>query len=42
MNLQAKSGRYLKFIVTDSGMGIPATLIDKIFEPFFTTKELNK
>jgi len=42
MNLQAKSGRYVKINVTDTGMGIPPKLIDKIFEPFFTTKELAK
>ena len=42
MNLQAKPGRYIKFSVTDSGLGIPPELLGKIFEPFFTTKELNK
>jgi PAS domain S-box-containing protein len=42
MNLQSKSGRYVKINVTDTGMGIPPKLIDKIFEPFFTTKELAK
>jgi PAS domain S-box-containing protein len=42
MNLQAKAGRYVKIIVTDSGTGIPPALLEKIFEPFFTTKNLNK
>jgi PAS domain S-box-containing protein len=42
MNLQAKTGRYVKISVTDSGTGIPPDILDKIFEPFFTTKELNK
>ena len=42
MNIQAKAGRYVIISVTDSGMGIPPTLLDKIFEPFFTTKEINK
>jgi PAS domain S-box-containing protein len=42
MNLQAKTGRYVKINVTDTGTGIPAVLLDKIFEPFFTTKDVNK
>ena len=28
--------------VCDSGIGIPASILDKIFEPFFTTKEVGK
>ncbi len=42
MNVQAKAGRYIKIIVTDSGMGMPPGIMDKIFEPFFTTKDINK
>jgi len=42
INPQAKSGRYVRVTVTDSGTGIPLKLIDKIFEPFFTTKELTQ
>jgi PAS domain S-box-containing protein len=42
MNLQAKPGRYVNITVTDSGTGIPASILDKIFEPFFTTKDFNK
>lgn len=41
-NLQAKPGRYVKFIVVDQGTGIPPEILDKIFEPFFTTKDINK
>ncbi len=28
--------------VCDSGIGIPASILEKIFEPFFTTKEVGK
>ena len=28
--------------LSDSGLGIPSSIIDKIFEPFFTTKEVGK
>jgi PAS domain S-box-containing protein len=42
MNIQAKPGRFVMISVTDTGVGIPADVIDKIFEPFFTTKEIGK
>ena len=42
MNLDAQVGPYMVITISDTGMGIPAELIDRIFEPFFTTKELGK
>jgi CheY-like chemotaxis protein len=40
MHPQAKPGRYVT--VRDTGIGIPAAMLDNIFEPFFTTKEVGK
>ncbi len=37
-NPEAAAGDYVLMAVTDSGVGIPAPLIDDIFAPFFTTK----
>ena len=35
----AKEGSYVAFAVADTGVGIPADILEQIFEPFFTTKE---
>ena len=42
MQINAKPGRHVVIRFTDTGMGIPANVIDKIFDPFFTTKEVGK
>nr|WP_290224679.1 response regulator [Trichocoleus desertorum] len=42
MYIDAKVGPYVVLTVTDTGMGISPSDLDKIFEPFFTTKEIGK
>lgn len=38
----AQVGSYILITVGDTGVGIPAEIIDRIFEPFFTTKEIDR
>jgi len=42
MNSDVKPGNYVMIAVSDTGVGIHASLIDKVFEPFFTTKDVGK
>jgi len=42
MNNDVTPGHYVMIAVSDTGVGIPASLIDKVFEPFFTTKDVGK
>jgi PAS domain S-box-containing protein len=37
-----RPGRYTLIAVSDSGVGIPATILNKVFDPFFTSKEPGK
>ncbi|MGI0493911.1 response regulator [Alkalinema pantanalense CENA528] len=41
-NVEAHPGAYVMVAVTDTGMGIPSTLLERIFDPFFTTKDVGK
>lgn len=38
----ARPGSYVLIAVTDTGVGIPADVLDKVFDPFFTTKGAGK
>jgi signal transduction histidine kinase len=42
MNSDVKPGNYVMIAVSDTGKGIPSSLLDKVFEPFFTTKDVGK
>jgi PAS domain S-box-containing protein len=36
--LHIREGRYVRIMIRDQGMGIPARYLNKIFDPYFTTK----
>jgi signal transduction histidine kinase len=42
LNSEVSPGNYVMIAVSDTGEGIPGSLLDKVFEPFFTTKEIGK
>jgi PAS domain S-box-containing protein len=41
-NSNGLTGDFVVLAITDTGCGIPASLIPKVFDPFFTTKEVDK
>ncbi|MBN2009856.1 response regulator [candidate division KSB1 bacterium] len=40
--IKAEPGKYVRFSITDTGIGMTHETQDKIFEPFFSTKEKTK
>jgi signal transduction histidine kinase len=42
LNSDVEPGNYVMIAVSDTGEGIPGSLLEKVFEPFFTTKGLGK
>ncbi len=41
-NPEAQPGRFVTICVADTGVGMPAEVVDKAFEPFFTTKPIGQ
>lgn len=41
-NISIPSGEYLELRVSDTGIGMDETTIEKIFDPYYTTKEIGR
>ncbi|HWR59770.1 MAG TPA: ATP-binding protein [Thermodesulfovibrionales bacterium] len=35
----ARAGKYVRVAIQDTGIGMPANVVDKIFDPYFSTKQ---
>jgi PAS domain S-box-containing protein len=42
INRDVAPGNYVMIAVSDSGSGIPETILDRVFDPFFSTKDVGK
>jgi PAS domain S-box-containing protein len=40
--LELRPGRYIMVAISDTGCGMPESVLNRAFEPFFTTKEMGK
>lgn len=42
LHADVRPGPYVRLMVTDTGHGMGAAVLDRIFDPYFTTKEIGK
>jgi PAS domain S-box-containing protein len=41
-NGDVRAGNYVMIAVSDTGIGIPESILDRVFDPFFSTKEVGR